>query len=187
MQCTILLYNIIYPQVYFDPGNYTNPLQINYKVYYELLSANLFKKKRYFFSQVELQQDRGLIFESNYKSNLITLDYTENEIDYKSYDDLKDPYQSTGVYGITIYLGKDHNKYNLSYMKIQDIAAQVGGLLKILMVFFSIINYHANLFKRDLDVLNNIFEFEVELKRSKSDNKNIQIKNFLSQKKTCKI
>ena len=96
-QSSKFYYNIIYPHVYFAPGNYTNPIQIKYKMSFEQLSLNLFKKKRYFFSEVELQQDRGLIFESNYKSNLITLDYTENEIDYKSDDDLNDPSQSTSI------------------------------------------------------------------------------------------
>ena len=96
-QSSKFYYNIIYPHVYFAPGNYTNPIQIKYKMSFEQLSVNLIKKKRYFFSKVELQQDRGYIFESNYKSNLITLDYTENEIDYKSDDDLNDPSQSTSI------------------------------------------------------------------------------------------
>ena len=72
-------------------------------------------------------------------------------------------------------------------MKLQDLAAQVGGIMKILMVIFLIINFPFKEFQKDIDVLNNIFEFN-QSQNEINDNKlsKIELNNFLSKKKTCK-
>ena len=156
---------IIYPQAFFSPGNYTNPIQVSYVNYFQLLSSNLYKKNRYFFEQSELSSDKGWIFQDLDTYSLITYDNSNNDIDYKSHEDLKIPLISSSIYATTIYLMKNHNKYNLSYMKVQDLAAQVGGFMKIVMVFCYVINYHLNEFSRDVDVMNKLFEFEKEDKQ----------------------
>ena len=45
---------------------------------------------------------------------------------------------------------------------MQDLAAQTGGFMKIVMVFFFVFNYHLNEFNRDVDVMNEIYEFDKE-------------------------
>ena len=183
---------MIYPIVYFDPGNFLYPIQTTYKDYFQQLSANLFKKNRYFFSETESVSDKGLIFPSLDKYSLLTLDYFETDLDYKSVDDLKDPKMSSSIFATTIYLSKNHNRYSLNYMKLQDLAAQVGGFMKIVMVFFFIINYQPNKFYRDIDVFNKLFDFEEVIEDpnqnlSKLDEKRSSIYHILSRDKTCKL
>jgi len=192
-QANKLYYSIIYPQLYFSPGNYSKPLQISYVNYFYTLSSNLYKKNRYFMAENELQSDKGWIFNDFDRYNLISYDSHVTEVDYKSDTDLANPSISSSIYATTIYMMKDHNKYNLSYLKIQDVAAQVGGFMKILMVFCLIINYHYNLFRRDVDVINKLFEFD----RGSSDKINPSLSrsfqrgssnrlNDLLHRKTCK-
>ena len=155
-----LFHEVYYPNVYFSPQNYNNPLQIEYVNYYQQLSSNLYKKNRYFFSTAEIQIDKGWIFESLTSGKMISFEGSNMDFDFKSDDDLKDPNISSSIHALTIYLTKNHNKYSLSYMKFQDLAAQVGGFMKILMVFLSLINFLHNEFRRDIEVLNQIFEFK---------------------------
>ena len=73
-------------------------------------------------------------------------------------------------------------------MKFQDLAAQVGGFMKIVMVFLLLININYNEFRRDIEVINQIFEFKM-CPDEKIDEKfsKIELNHFLSKRKTCKI
>ena len=127
------------------------------------------------------------------KYNIISVDNSNSDIDYKSDDDLLNPLISSSIYATTIYLMKNHNKYNISYMKVQDLAAQVGGFMKILMVFCYVISFHLNEFSRDVDVMNKLFEFEKDEKdKNKDDSKifdktSISLNALIQKRKTCKI
>ena len=75
---------------------------------------------------------------------------------------------------------------------MQDLAAQVGGFIKIIMVVFYGINYYYNIFYRDLDILNIIFEFQNPTNNDSHQNQPIvcekksKLKDILSRK-TSKI
>ena len=77
-------------------------------------------------------------------------------------------------------------------MKCQDLAAQVGGFMKIIMVFFSIINFMPNKFYRDIEVFNKLFDFEEVIEdpnqnQCKLDEKRSAINHILSRNKICKL
>ena len=183
-----LYHDVYYPSVYFSPENYNNPLLIEYINYFQQLSSNLYKKNRYFFTQGEIKSDRGWIFESITDGSLITYDSSQMDFDFKSDEDLNNVNISSSVHATTIYLMKNHNRYSLSYMKFQDLAAQVGGFMKIVMVFLLLININYNEFRRDIEVINQIFEFKM-CPDEKIDEKfsKIELNHFLSKRKTCKI
>ncbi len=155
-----IFYEIIYPTAYLSPSNFTNPIKLTMNKYYQMLSPNLYKKNRYFFAETELFSDKGLIFSESDRMSFIALDNSNNDIDYKSDEDMMDPSISSSLYAITIYLSKNHNKYSLAYMKLQDLAAQVGGIIQILMIICQLLNYNVNSFSRDLDIINSLFELE---------------------------
>jgi hypothetical protein len=46
-----------------------------------------------------------------------------------------------------------------SFMKIQDVSAKVGGLIKLIMTLFSLLNVVFNNFLFQVSVLNDIFDF----------------------------
>ena len=188
-----LYYQMIYPKVFFTPGNYSKPVQVSYINYFQLLSANLYKKNRYFFTQAESSSDKGWIFQDIDTYNAITYDSSNSDFDYKSDADILNPLISSSMYATTIYLMKNHNKYNLSYMKVQDLAAQVGGFMKIIMVFCFVISFHLNEFSRDVDVMKKLFEFENDEKDKNNDNTKLFEKSSMSmnelilKRKTSKI
>ena len=182
-----LFYEIYYPSVYFSPENYTHPLRIELINSIYQITTNLYKKTRFFFSASEIQSDKGVIFPSVTTEKKISMDSSQQDFEFKSDNDLMDSHISSSILATTIYLMRTYNKYSLSYMKLQDLAAQVGGIMKILMVIFLIINFPFKEFQKDIDVLNNIFEFN-QSQNEINDNKlsKIELNNFLSKKKTCK-
>ena len=188
-----IYYSIIYPLAYFSPGNFTNPLQASYVNYFQLLSANLYKKNRYFFTKTELERDTGWIFTDTNNYSIITYDRNNFDIDNRPDTDINNPSISSNIYATTIYFVKNHDKYTMSYIKMQDLAAQTGGFMKIVMVFFFVFNYHLNEFNRDVDVMNEIYEFDKETKDKVSlltDNNFRRMKGKklteILNRKTCK-
>ena len=64
--------------------------------------------------------------------------------------------------------------------------------MKIVMVFFYIINFQPYRFYRDIDVFNKLFDFEEVIEDpnqnlSKLDEKRSSIYHILSRDKTCKL
>ena len=182
-----IYYNYNYPKLYFSPTNYNQPLQIEYINSYELMSANIIKTKQFFFTNAEISSNKGWIFDSITNSSLITFDNADSQLDYNSDDDLSNINKSSAIFITDIYLMKNYNKYSVSYMKVQDLAAQVGGFMKIMMVFFSIINFYHYKISRDLDVINKIFEFrKLDDKTNKvDDNKRDTLKKFIVKNTAC--
>ena len=182
-----IYYNYYYPKLYFSPTNYNQPLQIEYINSYELMSANIIKTKQFFFTNAEISSNKGWIFDSITNSSLITFDNADSQLDYNSDDDLSNINKSSAIFITDIYLMKNYNKYSVSYMKVQDLAAQVGGFMKIMMVFFSIINFYHYKISRDLDVINKIFEFrKLDDKTNKvDDNKRDTLKKFIVKNTAC--
>ena len=183
-----IYYNYYYPSMYFSASDYDQPLQREYVNKFEIMSANLYKKKRLFFANSEINSNKGWIFDSISNSNLITYDNSESDIDYHSDNDLNNVNLTSAVYTTAIYLMKNHYLYSLSYMKVQDLAAQVGGFMKILLILFSILNFYNNKFNRDLDIMNKIFEFKkLDDETNKVDkNKREALKDFIKNSNTSK-
>jgi hypothetical protein len=155
-----IYYEIYYPQVALSTSNSTNPIHHTAVNYFQMLSPYLYKKNRYFFSEIELKSDKGIIFTDTDYIKLISFDDLTYDIGYLSDSDFFDPNISSGIFATTIYLSKNYNRYNLSYLKIQDVAAQVGGIIKILLILCFCINHYINIFRRDLDVINKMFDFK---------------------------
>jgi len=129
----------------------------------------------------------GWIFSDIKRQALIGYDKSNSDSDYKVDDNGTNKVVSSGIYATTIYITKDHNKYNLSYIKVQDLVANVGGIIQVLMVICSILSVHMNSFKRDLDVLNSLFIFKMTNPDEvffSTDKKNIK-RYLFKRKKTC--
>ena len=185
-QANKIYYDIYYSNVYFSPNNYDKALNSRLINSYHEISSNLYKKCRYFFTEAMINSDKGWIFDSITNKTLITIDDTNYDVDFKSDDDLNNKNMTSGIYSTTIYMMKNHDSYNISYMKVQDLAAQIGGFMKIIMVFFVIINFFFNQFSRDLDVMNKIYEIK-KLDEKKLDEMKLPgLKEFMSKRRTCK-
>lgn len=124
-----------YPQTFFDPYNFTFPVKTKLKSSYFYLTKKLIKSVIYKFQDIIVDSDIGWIF-----SEYITEDYIsiyEATIDYDITEDSDFAYLEIAKTSII-------KKYVRIYMKIQELSANIGGVLKVYSLLLSIILYHYN-------------------------------------------
>ena len=65
--------------------------------------------------------------------------------------------ETLNLYESIFYMKNDILQINRSYMKIQDLGAEIGGLMKFIMVFSSLIVNPYNLYSRNEHLFNELF------------------------------
>ena len=87
-----------------------------------------------FFQQVTLEDDQGWIL-TNPQTKQLTAnsDVVSNNINFFSDSDYGQPGISSLLYSINIYSKKNYDNFTRSYMKFQELAAIVGGFMKIVL------------------------------------------------------
>lgn len=152
------LISILYPKYTFDPTNFENPLQIKFINYYYYLSLELHKTDRIYFKLVTINDDQGWLFTDVKKESRISINRFTSDF---SYADIKGYYEegtSSSLYNLNIYYERDYDQISRSYVKFQNLCADVGGTLKIILTFFGLAAYFYNINIRKNLMLDELFE-----------------------------
>jgi hypothetical protein len=169
---TAYYFSIYYPSYSFDPDDLDFPLKIHYNLYSYRLDFQMQKIDRMYFREGVVNDDKGWIVVDQTTYSEFGLSKQTN--DFILFD--LNSYNKTGTmssfYSLFVYFDKNYEKFNRSYMKFQDLAAIVGGFMKIILVLAEVINYLINRHLRNEFLLNEIFEFN-----SESDNVDISGNN----------
>lgn len=129
-----LTFIFFYPQIIVDPNDYDNGLKITYASTTVFPDNMLFKKYEIFLKYVEMNTDYGWILES--KSHKSYLAFSHLSYDFETINEIN-PYNHQNTYiKFNHYVVKDREIFNRTYTKIQTLAAQVGGILKLFVTFF---------------------------------------------------
>ena len=117
---------------YFDSNNYTDPIQIYEYVYTIQGSKDLQKRQFIRFNNNEYMSDNGWILENYMIYNYISLQDIRQDIN---------PVDKTlNLVQISLESPKIKEVTKRSYLKIQELVAKIGGLIKgfhVLLIFFS--------------------------------------------------
>ena len=144
------------------------------------ISNSVFKRVWIYIKTVYYTTDIGYVFEDKETQSFFQIYQLVPEID------LRDTEKSTvpGSFLTMTFLNhKEITTYNRVYQKFQDFLANVGGIIKGIMMIASIINIFVsqNLYYQYL--INNISEIKYDIYRSfKNENKNFQAKDFNKNK-----
>jgi len=125
-----------------------------------------------------LQDDKGWVFGDVQPTSTLTFDSRTFENDFKSDQDYIDNITSSRLYTFAIYIKKNQDLYYRSYMKIQDLLAQVGGVLKFIMFAFGLLCNYYNKIIREKLLINELFDWEENV--SKINEKPIHKKDMKS-------
>ena len=164
----------LYPEHYFQPQNRepTEALKTTYKGYTLVLNLELVKEDYFYFQKAKLVDDEGLITASYRNTSQISL--FSQKSDYYSYssDATNKPVEggSSLFYFLNIYMTKDFDEYSRIYMKFQDVVANIGGFIKVIMIFAEIVCSWSNSTFLEAHLLSYLFSFregEIEKKRIK--------------------
>lgn len=178
-----LLFIIYYRDNLVDPKKSDTPIQTTHAPYI-IAFANSLKTDPYFYYQnLEVKSDFGFLFE-DFKYTY-TYKYDYKEANYKS---------RTGGYYIygSIFISKKLTTFERRYLKIQEIAADIGGLFKFLWIVGLVFMYPISKKLSNIYLMNELFHFQkygVEPKneefnssfinlKKKSNNEDVIVNNY---------
>lgn len=139
-----------------DLTNYQSPLKLFGRNIYMMLDSMLYKEMELFFRTVIINSDIGFLFQE--QINITSFQYDRFSVDSKSLGNEDDPLlASIWVYSISKTI-----TYKRSYIKIQDIAANVGGIVKFLMLAAYLVLYLPSIKGIKVRIMNEIFDFNIE-------------------------
>lgn len=142
---------IYYRDNLIDPKKADSPIQITHSPLLIGLSDLLQLDLYFYYKNLEVKSDFGFLFED--------LKYTNT---YK-YDSKETVYRSRGskyfLWG-TMYLTKKSTTFERRYLKVQEIAANIGGLFKFLWIAGIIFMYPVSTKSINVDLMNEMFHFQ---------------------------
>ena len=137
-----IIYSTISYSVFFidhiiDIENYKHPFKYFFHQILNKYSTLSYTINVLNFQTLEIQTIAGIIFESQTKINTYKYDENEKIISEKSVENLND-----NIFGaISLSMQNMQNIYSRKYKKLEDVAASIGGIIKIINVLSFIINY----------------------------------------------
>lgn len=128
-----LFLSVFVPSTMVDSTNYDKGISRGILNKYFTLDASLYKQMDVKFTFSQMETDYGWLLESISTSSI--LGYYTQTYDINYVDGLLEGFYLGGVGGMSIYLDRTKDLYHREYPKAQDLAAQVGGILKIFISF----------------------------------------------------
>ena len=128
-----LFFSYLYMRGIAKVSNVSHPIATTLSNIYDVLDVRVTKRKYQFYKQIELENDYGWIFPQIDKSIVYCVDHEISDFV------LKDSENNSLLHRNVIYMGKNIDYYSRSFMKIQELLAQIGGFSKILNILFLMI------------------------------------------------
>lgn len=189
-----LYISMYYQMFYFTPNNITNPTNIMYNNYYVSIGQLINKSDRINFKSYYLEDDIGWILST--KNNSEIIGFSSKEIDYDLMNEqdlisLKENF----YYNLSFYYSSNYEKNHRAFMKFQELAALVGGFLKIILFIAKIVLNDYTIFemyKKIISLTINYSSFTKEKEENKEiDNSSSNLKqnkmnNFIKSKEKIK-
>ena len=116
-----------------NPNNYEQPAQIYGKNIFTTFSVKHYSDFWVYFQIKQINTDTGILFDSIISESVLSYEYTYENKDYRESDIF-----------LTVYLRESTNRKVLdrSYSKFQDVAANIGGIIKIIFIIGEIITFY---------------------------------------------
>ena len=174
--------NIFVPTGYLVENSLTQPLKTDYSSYFYKLALKTYGAATFFFEKKNLQDDRGILFSKTENSSKISLSKESSIYSQIEGTNATENFYSSVLFSAVIYLTKNSADYRRSFMKIQDLAAQVGGFINGIFIICRIIIIFFNSVETKKIIINNIFDVN-----KKSPNNNNKLKSEIKDQTTPKI
>lgn len=137
-----------------DLNNFEKPFQEFFSGYFLFMDPGSRKFVDLFFKRVNITSDAGFLFETPKVDTGLVFDYFREQSETTN--------DSESI--VELYINSSNNvlKYNIIYLKFQDFAASIGGLMNVLIqvgIFLSLIfNDH----KMNEKIINTLFDVSLE-------------------------
>ena len=143
----------------FQPNNFDKPFKIFIKNLHRPFSIKYYKDIILYFKMVEIETDIGYFFEEKKKIIIPGFDYIQ--------DDSKYEYENPNNFlSLNIKFSLKKEIHKRSYLKLQNIFSNVGGTMKLILLFgeYSVYFIRITLYKNYILEFFNLDESEIRLK-----------------------
>ena len=166
-----------YPKTQLNFDNFEEPLKLQFEEKYFVTTSKLRMNDILRFGHINLADNTGWIFDDfqNYEGNTFLRDSTTFDIINDASFESKNP---VVFYYAEFIFSLDEMNAKRTYKKIQEVAANVGGILKILIMIVSSVSKQIAVIER-----NNVLIKELKTIKRKTrlianlDSSNIEIRN----------
>lgn len=145
-----MYFALYFPQVIVNPNSYDRGLQKVIKTNYYMIDPLVQKNPYFFFQESILKTDYGWLLKDEVADNL--LGFKHNYMDIVSQNLLQGGEFSTSLTICSIYMDREINEFRREYNKIQTLAAQVGGVMKLFLTLGSLLINEYNLLTTKLSL-----------------------------------
>ncbi len=171
---------IFLPDYNIFPNSYHQPHNPYIKNIYSTFSSLYFADTFIYLKAVEIETDSGYFFKRQNSIKFAVYDYSQNAIDFRNADHFL---------SVTLRVSSKKEVHHRSYIKLQTIFSNVGGMLKMVLLIgeYSIFFFKSLLYKNYILEFFNLDESYIRLKKirkeynlgNKSGNFNIFTSNQL--------
>jgi hypothetical protein len=141
---TKIYLSMMIPSVSITPSDYDAPLKTAASNIFFTLSPLLMRTDRYYYQTVQIDQDIGWFTESNRIFTGYSMDKRDTDLQIRTIEDYKDPNKIKTIATAVFVLNNKLQQISVKFSKIQTFAANVGGVLKIMMEVARILFYFFN-------------------------------------------
>lgn len=164
-------FSMFYPSLFTLPNDYNNMFHIKYINHFYSLSPYVSKVDRIYYKHNYLEDDVGWIFKDVVYFSIISNENIKGDISL-----INNNYDGEGLlqfYNFNVYYSSDYVKYSRSFMKLQELAALVGGFMEMIVFVCQIIVCNYNYFLLKYNIINDFFDNIVsDKKKANNSNKN---------------
>ena len=132
-------FNLYTRKTFVDLNDPNQIVKQNLKVTYFSIDPGLAKQKSLFYSRVNVSTDYGLLTEMKENETFLSLDIEIN--DYRSIDFSNNQLPPIQM---RLYLNSESDNYTITFIKIQDVFASLGGIFSVIKLIFSNVAFFFN-------------------------------------------
>ncbi|CAD8172387.1 unnamed protein product [Paramecium octaurelia] len=140
-----------------DVKNEEEPFMSKGEDIFTTISSKIFKEISFYMQPITVFTDLGLVTEDN---------QIHKTLRYKRHTEMIDLNESDLIMNVVIRLDQIEQQYYRSYTKIQFILSQMGGLWQVFFTIVFLIQKPINMLSYYVRILNSLFEFEQEKKKT---------------------
>jgi hypothetical protein len=161
----------------YNPKNYSSVNEYILRDYFTTMSSNYFKEFTFFYRNVDYVTDRGFLIEDEVTDKFLSLENSRELIDLRI---------SPKIFLVAnIRLSNFKDKHLRRYVKIQEVVAQIGGLIKGIILFIHILFSAYAKTEYYLELANSLYFFSPESSNNKIFDQEITRKNIFDSNKSC--
>ena len=184
-------FSINIPKLSVAPERAFKPLTVGLQNIFGTMNPLMAKTDRYFYRKIEVKQDTGWLWSDKKTYTNFDVERRDTDIQIRSLSDYNNPAYSKTLYTIIGYVGRSVTYYDVVFIKIQFVLANVGGIFKIVTMIVYFVMYFLQSKLRTEELINRVFDFgqfsrQMELDKDQSSQL-LSIENQNQNKNSSKV